>query len=186
MPDTSPYLLELGRWAVALWHWFVPWSNSVFGLLIGISFPVSLFFLIGIIYTVEGLKRIRDKEAKIHDLKVEPAYETVDAGEAVMAHRWESAMKHIGSANMNDWKQAIIEADILLDNLLTTMGYRGESVGEKLQRVESGDMKSLQDAWEAHKVRNQIAHEPGFQLDHHTANQTIHHYRRVFEEFRYI
>jgi hypothetical protein len=156
------------------------------GSLIGLSFPVSLFFLIGIIYCVERLKKIREKEYEMHDLKVEPAFEEGEAGDTVMAHRWQSAMGHIESANPNDWKQAILEADIILDDLLTKMGYRGESIGEKLKRVERGDMKTLDDAWEAHKIRNQIAHEAGFQLDHHIAKDTIHRYRRVFDEFYYI
>ena len=90
------------------------------------------------------------------------------------------------SANESDWKQAIIEADVLLDDILTKMGYRGESVGEKLQRVARGDMQTLDDAWSAHKVRNDIAHTAGFKLNQHEANHAINLYRKVFEEFYYI
>jgi hypothetical protein len=103
-----------------------------------------------------------------------------------MAHRWDKAKTLIESTNSNNWKQAIIEADIMLDDLLTRMGYNGESIGDKLKRVATGDMKSLNEAWEAHKVRNQIAHESSFVLDHHTANETIQMYRKVFQEFYYI
>jgi hypothetical protein len=59
-----------------------------------------------------------------------------------------------------------------LDDLLNKLGYRGESIGEKLKRVAKGDMKSLNDAWEAHKVRNQIAHEgSSVNLSHHEAKK---------------
>jgi hypothetical protein len=95
--------------------------------------------------------------------------------------------KHIASANQNDWKQAIIEADVMLDDILTRMGYRGESVGEKLKRVVTGDFASLDDAWEAHKVRNRIAHDgSNFVLTEHDAKHTIQRYKKVFEEFFYI
>ena len=91
------------------------------------------------------------------------------------------------SPHPSDWRRAIIEADIMLDDLLSKMGYRGESVGEKLKRVEPGDMKTLNDAWEAHKVRNRIAHDGStFVLSEHDAKQTIQSYRKVFEEFFYI
>lgn len=160
--------------------------KNLLGVLVGLSIPIAIFFFIGIIYCVEGLKRIRNKEEQIHDLKVEPAFEEGNAGDTVMAHRWDNAMKHVESPNENDWKQAIIDADILLDDLLTKMGYRGESIGEKLKRVVKGDMRTLDDAWEAHKVRNQIAHEPGFILSQHQARQTIGMYRKVFEEFYYV
>ena len=37
------------------------------------SIPVSLFFIVGIVYCVEQLKHIRKKEALIYDTKVEDA-----------------------------------------------------------------------------------------------------------------
>ena len=160
--------------------------EHAFGLLIGLSFPLSVFFLVAIVYSVEQLKRIRRKEEQMYDLKVEQAYETVDSPDPALAHRWDNVTKHIDSPNQNDWKQAIIEADIILDEILTKMGYRGESIGEKLKRVSPGDFKSLDDAWEAHKVRNQIAHEPGYVLSQHEAKQVIGRFRKVFEEFFYI
>lgn len=171
--DFLPTLLYIGK--------------NILGYLIGISFPLSLFFLIAIIYTVERLKIVRIKEEEKYNLaKVEPAFEKVAPGDMALAHRWENAQKHISSSNQNDWKQAVIDCDIILDDLLNKMGYRGDSVGEKLKRVAKGDMKSLDDAWEAHKVRNRIAHEPGFILDHHVAHKVIKHYQKVFEEFYYI
>jgi len=100
---------------------------------------------------------------------------------------WESVKKHIESDNENDWRQAIMDADIILDDLLNKMGYRGESVGEKLKRVERGDFATLDLAWEAHKVRNRIAHEgASFSLDHREAKAAYDNYRKVFEEFYYI
>jgi hypothetical protein len=193
--ETNPFNLpDITTWFASLWNWLADLfptltnlTKDIFGLIIGISFPLALFFFIGIIYCVENLKRIRAKEKQIFDLKVEPAFETVDTGDTVMAHRWENAMNHIASENPNDWKQAIIEADIILDDLLTKMGYRGESIGEKLKRVATGDMKSLNEAWEAHKIRNQIAHEGSeFKLNHHEAKNVIGMYRKVFEEFYYV
>ena len=154
-----------------------------------LSIPASIFFIIGIVYSVERLKVLREKEAEKHDLKVEPAFEDEPAGQGDrdLSLRWKKVTDLIGSANENDWKQAILEADTMLDDILTGLGYQGESIGEKLKRVQSGDFKSLDDAWEAHKIRNQIAHDgSAFQLTHHEANQTIGRYRRVFEEFYYI
>ena len=75
----------------------------------------------------------------------------------------------------------------MLGDLLMKMGYRGESIGEKLKRVDKGDFKTLDDAWEAHKIRNEIAHA-GFDypFSQHDARRAIGMYRRVFEEFFYI
>ncbi|MEK7609998.1 MAG: hypothetical protein AAB470_02675 [Patescibacteria group bacterium] len=161
-------------------------SKTVLGTLIGISFPISLFFLIVIIYCVEQIKHIRNKEKLMYDTKTEPAFQEDSGGNVALAHRWENVVRHIESPNQNDWKQAILEADIILDDILNGMGYRGESIGEKLKRVVPGDFQTLNEAWEAHKVRNQIAHESGFVLPHNEARAAINLYRKVFEEFYYI
>ncbi len=170
------------------------WQPVIFGaaknlvsFFIVISFPLSFVFFIGIIYCVENLKKIRNREEEIYDTKTEPGYEVVAKVDKHLTNRWESVQKHMSSTNPNDWKQAIIEADIMLDDILTKMGYRGESVGEKLKRVAMGDFASLDDAWEAHKVRNRIAHDGSdFALSEHDAKETIQKYRKVFEEFYYI
>ena len=103
-----------------------------------------------------------------------------------MARRWGTVVKHIESESPNDWKQAILEADIMLDDLLTNMGYRGESIGEKLKRVDPAHFETLNDAWEAHKIRNDIAHQSQYSLNQIDARRVIQQYRKVFEEFYYI
>lgn len=161
--------------------------RNAFGFITGISFVASVIFIIGIIYSVERLKQIRNKEEEIYDKKIEPAYDATAVSDPALSHRWENVVKHIESQNENDWKQAIINADIILDEILTKIGYQGESVGEKLRRVESSDMKSLNDAWEAHKVRNAIAHDgSGFSINQHDAKRVMNLYKKVFEEFYYI
>ena len=190
LPTTNlfPLFSQAATWVVGFFPTFEQWLLNALNFLVVLSIPVSLFFLIGIIYCAEQLKVIRKKEAEKHDLKVEPAFEvTKDAGDRDLSVQWDKATALLASANPNDWKQAILDADTMLDAVLTGLGYQGESIGEKLKRVQPGDFKHLDDAWEAHKVRNQIAHEgAAFALTHHQANETIQRYRRVFEEFYYI
>lgn len=170
------------------WPTAVGIGGSIVGWLVAISIPLSLFFFIGIIYCVERLKRIRKKESERFDLKVEEAFEPEPiSGDAKLAERWQKIKGEISSANPNDWRQAILEADIMLEDVLTALGYQGDGIGEKLKRVVSGDMKALNEAWEAHKIRNQIAHDGiSFQLTQHEANRVINMYKKVFEEFYQI
>lgn len=188
--DAVPALRSTYDWMVEFYPTLLIWVEGVFSGVIIISIILSVFFMIGIIYTVEKLKVIRKKEAEKHDvLAIEPGLEDVKgkaAGSQDLTVRWGKVHSHMGTDNENDWKQAILEADTMLDDILNSLGYRGESIGEKLKRVQPGEFKTLDDAWEAHKVRNRIAHEPGFHITHHEANQTIQRYRRVFEEFYYI
>ena len=67
------------------------------------------------------------------------------------------------------------------------MGYRGESIGEQLKGVEKSDFTTIDDAWEAHKVRNLIAHEgANFLLSDREAKRVIGLYKNVFQEFHFI
>ncbi len=98
-------------------------------------------------------------------------------------NRLEDMMNHIGTDSPNDWKLAIIEADIILDEALKEAGYAGASLGERLKSISPSQLQSLDDAWQAHKVRNQVAHGGAdFVLTRRLAEDTIKQYRRVFAE----
>jgi len=91
---------------------------------------------------------------------------------------------HSNSDNPNDWKLAIIEADIILDQTLKERGYAGNSLGERLRSITPNQLASIDDAWDAHRVRNKIAHEgPDFVLTKRIAEDTIAKYMNVFREF---
>ncbi len=55
-------------------------------------------------------------------------------------------------------KNALIEADKLLDHVMQAKGFHGDTMGE---RLKSGGSKfsDLNGIWAAHKLRNQYAHE---------------------------
>jgi len=71
--------------------------------------------------------------------------------------------------------------------MVTNMGYHGDSLGEKLKSVEKSDFTTLDLAWEAHAIRNRIAHEgAAFALTEREAQRVMKLYEDVFREFHYI
>ena len=102
---------------------------------------------------------------------------------ATESNRMQDVMTHSSSNNPSDWKLAIIEADIILDDTLKEKGYAGGSLGERLKSIAPHQLASLNDAWEAHKIRNKIAHDGSdFILTKRIAQETIVKYQRVFTE----
>lgn len=165
--------------------------KMVIGALIGLSIPICVLLFLGIIITMERLKSIRKKEEELYEPKAEPAYSELTTptpqGHPDFARKWAKVLELSESQNSSDWRQAVLEADILLGEILTHLGYQGEGIGEQLKRADKGDFKTLQDAWEAHKVRNEVAHAGSdFAFNQYDARQTIQLYRKVFEEFFYI
>ncbi len=92
-------------------------------------------------------------------------------------------LTHIESDRPSDWRLAIIEADILLDEKLKELGYAGKSLGERLRSISSRQLRTIDDAWQAHKIRNKIAHVGSdFILTKKIAEDTISKFLRVFAE----
>ncbi len=101
--------------------------------------------------------------------------------------QWEHVISLSNSPVEGDWRRAILEADIMLANVLSSRGYRGSTIGEMLKEANPIQFTTLDMAWTAHKIRNQIAHGgEGFTLTERETKGTIDLYRRVFEEFDYI
>ncbi len=101
--------------------------------------------------------------------------------------RWEHVRLLIGQQQESDWRRAIIEADSMLGQLLTDQGYRGSTIGEQLRDANPLQFTTLDLAWKAHKVRNEIAHAgEGYKLSERDARATVDLYQRVFEEFNFI
>lgn len=117
-------------------------------------------------------------------------YKTIPEAEAhiqVEHSRWAYITQLIESPQESDWRQAIIEADIMLDEALLRNNYFGDTIGDKLKTANPARFMTLNNAWEAHKVRNEIAHAgSAYQLSNHIAFRTIANYEAVFREFNEI
>jgi hypothetical protein len=147
-----------------------------------LAFALSALFIFGIIYAYLRIAEFDEIEEKeLHDK--ERLWRELHDG-SVENNRWASIERHLASENPNDWKLAIIEADVLLEHLLEQAGFAGNTVGEKLKSASSRTFETIEDAWQAHRVRNQIAHGGAdFVLTHKIAKETLIQYERVFKEF---
>lgn len=162
--DVNPLWVLIAR----VWSWIV---------VLGYAFSVLGLFVL--VYATMRLIELRKREKEFYStLIVTPE----------QAHEVNLRWKHISSlmegGSESQWREAITEADIMLDDLLNKRGYVGDGVAEKLKSVDITELASLQDAWEAHKVRNQIAHEgSAFQLSETLAQRTLARYENVFREW---
>lgn len=166
-----------------LWDYFLEHIWPIWKL---IATLLCLLALAGIIYNVRKLRAINLEEKPIYD-----PTPTATLGEEqtveVKNEKWEQVLKYANSNNASEWRLAIIEADVILEELLRSMGYLGESVGEMLKSVDKSDFLTIEDAWEAHKVRNAVAHSGGdFQLNERETKRVVALFEKVFREFEVI
>ncbi len=155
------------------------------------STVLSLLFLTGIVYCFFRIEQIVEETAHRDEGEAPPGGAAAAPSAAVPPSasrmRFERVLAHLHSERESDWRLAVLEADVLLDEMVTQMGYRGDSLGEKLKAVEASDFTTLAKAWEAHAIRNKIAHEgAAFALPEREAKRVVGLYEEVFREFRYI
>lgn len=161
---------------------------DILPLLKVLSIAFSVIFVFGLAHFIRKTNMIRAEEHKeLYPPKGVSLAVTDSRPEHMLNEKWEQVLKLIESETPSDWKLAILEADIMLEEVLDKMGYDGETIGEKLKSVEPSDFETLDSAWEAHKIRNSVAHEGSdFLLNQREAKRTIGLYKQVFEEFYYI
>lgn len=165
---------SIGHTALMLWTIY-----SIF------AFIVSAVFVYGIIYSYIRLGQLEEEqEEDLHEQ--EKMWQELHDG-SIENERWLNVQRHLESENPNDWKLAIIEADVLLERLLEKAGYAGTTIADRLRSASARSFSTIDDAWQAHRVRNQIAHGGSdFVLTQRAAKDTLILYERVFKEFDMI
>lgn len=159
---------------------FLIWLFSLVGLIKLVIILFCILVFIYILYLNMKISPILENERK----RLYPTtVQTVD----MVNPKWEKIQAHVESLNESDWRISIIEADILLGELLEQLSLPGDTIGEKLKAVEKSDFRTLDDAWEAHKARNRISHDgQEYMINQREAKGIIAQYQKVFEEFEII
>lgn len=166
-PETQEFLAVLAQF----WWW-----------LRALSILITIVLVILLVWLVWKVILFRKEQ----HFSLRSMMQVAKAEKPKVNDEWQRVLDHMASGNPNEWKLGIIAADNLLDSLVKAMQVPGESLGERLKNIESSDFGTLNEAWEAHKVRNRIAHEVGYEPTEVEARRAIANYRKVFEEFRII
>ncbi len=98
-------------------------------------------------------------------------------------YRWHYILTLIESVQESDWRVSILEADSLLEEVLKEKGFSGETLNELLNSARESGFRHIQDAWEAHIFRNNIAHQGiKVEMTQSKGRQIIKKYQNFFEE----
>lgn len=104
-----------------------------------------------------------------------PGVDAVQA-ERLAAH-WASVEGHLMQGR---WSQAVAEADKQLDAGLRIAGVKGNTMGERLKSAKGRfEQARYNQIWEAHKLRNRIAHELGASAAERQAREAVEVFRQA-------
>lgn len=163
-------------------------AATVHGVLV-LGMVLTFILLILVVYAQirmvqvehEGFHAMEEAEHEAH------AHARGPEGETHTSTRWDDIVQLASGSNESDWRRAILEADIMLSDALNEKGFEGATVSDQLRMANPFQMRTLDVAWQAHKVRNQVAHEgESLTLTERDVRAAIDQYKRVFEEFGVI
>lgn len=164
-------IISIGSFFAFLW-----------GLFSWVSYSVSGLLLLVIVGSVVGLVFIRLREWG--------EYGTLPARDPTKSYgwsRWQDLLDEVMATDPKRWKAAIIAADGMLGELLTRIGYHGETTGEQMRTVPEDAFVTVAAAWEAHRIKNFIAaRSSNYILTQREAFRVMKLYEQVFEEFDFI
>ncbi|MFH1769442.1 MAG: hypothetical protein ABH833_02120 [Parcubacteria group bacterium] len=150
-----------------------------------VAIYLSLVLTIGlimIVYHIFGM--VRKEKKKLMHILDEP--ETPQDAQRMYADDWEQIKRSSTSLQEAEWKLSIIQADKLVDEMLRTKGYEGESMGERLKSIDPNSFSSLQDVWEAHKLRNLLVHDMNYAVSKGQAVGAVESFERFLHELGFF
>lgn len=131
-------------------------------LIIGAGTIIILMAAVGFVFLVLKFRR-RPRKLKANQFQA----------------RWQEMQKLC--ASKDNWQQAVIEADSLLEEALKKKGYPGKTTGARLTKAQR-DIKNNEGAWFGHKLRTKLDQEPDTKLKEADVKQALIGIRQALKD----
>lgn len=151
-----------------------------------ISAIISAGALAGIVYVVRETARMQPVMTPKKDFPESDIPPPMPKDDGTFQGAWNQIKEKLMAASDSDAAYLVIEADALLDDAMKHFRIPGETMGERLEFLTGPDLKSSQDLWDAHKIRNQIAHEGAKNVLYVDALYAIEKYEKGLKELGVI
>lgn len=107
-------------------------------------------------------------------------------GSKKINRQWQSVLRRLDSGLESEYKLAVIEADRILENSLKIMGYAGANLEERLGKLTSVTLPNIEEVYRAHKIRNNILHDPDYKLELAEAKKVLDVYDEAFRALQIL
>ncbi|PIR88451.1 MAG: hypothetical protein COU09_02140 [Candidatus Harrisonbacteria bacterium CG10_big_fil_rev_8_21_14_0_10_44_23] len=95
---------------------------------------------------------------------------------------WFKVVERAQGGTQESWKSAILEGDAVVDLFLKKYGYEGDTMADRLSQIIEQEVSAVEQVWKAHRLRNDIAHTPGFGVSKKDTQDALTAYRDFLRE----
>ncbi len=105
---------------------------------------------------------------------------------SIVPAKWGEINSMISTGGPANYRQAIMEADKLVDHVLKSK-VKGETMADRLKNARDLFERDTYDRlWLAHKIRNKVAHEADFEGLSSDANLAVRNFEKALKELKAI
>ena len=182
-------LAFFGSYLRAIYDWyqgFLAWAYSLWAVIgTGTAVVISIFNVGLIIFIIVTLRKFFKLDASPPTFIVPgegPRKVRAVPIEKEVSEEWREVKNLAASANPSDWNMAVLRADAMLDDVLQHMGHEGNTVKERLDKVDPTILPSYDRVVSAHRLRNMVAHDPTIVHTKETIGHTLASFELAFKE----
>ena len=95
--------------------------------------------------------------------------------------RWLAIENQLKRDEESSYHLCILNADKLLDQALRERGVRGETMGERMKSARD-TWSNANTVWMAHKLRNQVAHEPDVRISYDDTRRALAAFKQALKD----
>lgn len=155
----------------------IPFQNLIFSLKI-VFLAVSAFFFLFTIFLLFKTQWLR--YILLEDIAEFLTYKPY--GLKKVTRPWAKIMARLETGLEEEFKLAVIQADSMLNETLKKMGYRGETLKDRLDQLTLATLPNIDQIFEAHQIRNKIVHDPDYRLTLDEARRVLRIYEQAFRD----
>ena len=166
-----------------IYQWFIniPWRGIYFFIKdVVIVLDVALIF--GFVWVF--IKALEYRPKFFFDPKPSRKKEILKDPEILK--RWKLVLERSASSPPQSFTLAIIEADKFVDDILKKLGFKGEHMADRLERLGSHDLRTLDKLWRVHKIRNELVHNPDFNISAVDSKEVLDAYEAFLKEIEVL
>ena len=95
--------------------------------------------------------------------------------------RWLAVENQLKRDEESSYHLCILNADKLLDQALRERGFKGETMGERMKTARD-TWSNANAVWMAHKLRNQVAHEPDVRIGYDDTRRALAAFKQALKD----
>jgi hypothetical protein len=95
--------------------------------------------------------------------------------------RWLFIEKRLEKTQPASFQLCVLDADKLLDSALREKGYQGTVMADRMKNA-APIFSNRNSVWSAHKLRNQIAHEPDVRVTYDSSRTALNAFRQALKD----